>query len=125
MAYYNTQGISGAAGSLYGTGRVDASHFKGNDIFGTDYYDTNNEGRTGYQRFTDALGGNNRFQSWAANKYPQMWERFAAATGDDPTLTWTNFLQGSQDDLTTEYSEMSPSERGEMPGRTLGKLRWL
>jgi hypothetical protein len=126
VAYYNMGGgIGGAAGTLFGTGRVGEDAFKGNDIFGTDYYDTSAEGRYGWQRFVDVLGGNNKFQSWAQNKYPQMWDRFGAASGDDPTLTWTKFLQGQQDQMATDYSELAPSERGEMPGRSLGKLRWL
>lgn len=123
--YYNTSGIQGGAGTLYGTNRVDPSVFKGSDIFGTDYYDTANEGRVGWARFTDVLGGNNNFKNYVQNKYPQMWDQYSAAAGDDPTLTWTKFLEGNQDNITTQYSEMSPSQRGEAPGRTLGKLRWL
>ena len=124
MAYYNT-GIAGTAGNMYGTNRVTGDAFKGNDIFGTDYFDTMDDGRIGWQRFNEALGGNNSFKQWAQNKYPQMWNSFGAASGDDPTMTWTKFLQGSQDALTTEYANLAPSERGEMPGRSLGKLRWL
>jgi hypothetical protein len=126
MAFFNTSGISGAAGTLYGTNRVDPTvAFKGNPNFGTDYYDTNDNGRTGWARFSDVLGGDNKFKSYMANKYPQMWDQFGAASGDDPTMTWTKWLTQNQDQMLTDYSNLSPSERGEAPGRTLGKLRWL
>lgn len=123
--YYNTSGIQGAAGTLFGSNRVNQDAFKGNDIFGSDYFDTMDEGRIGYSRFTDVLGGNNKFSTWAKNKYPEMWGLFGAASGDDPTMTWTKFLEGNQDKLTTEYANLAPSEKGLSPGRTLGKLRWL
>jgi hypothetical protein len=125
MAYFNTSGISGAAGSLYGSNRVGQDAFKGNDIFGTDYYDTANDGRIGYARFADVLGGNNKFKGYVQSKYPEMWNLFGASSGDDPTMTWTKFLQGQQDTLATDYANLSPTERGEAPGRSLGKLRWL
>jgi hypothetical protein len=125
MAYFNTSGISGAAGTLFGTNRVNQDAFKGNDIFGTDYYDTANDGRIGYARFTDALNGDNKFKSYMQNKYPQMYDLFGAASGDDPTMTWTKWLTQNQDQMLTDYSNLAPSERGEQPGRTLGKLRWL
>jgi hypothetical protein len=123
--YYNTSGIAGTAGNMYGTNRVTADAFKGNDIFGTDYYDTANDGRIGYARFADVLGGNNKFQQYVQSKYLPMYDLFGAASGDDPTMTWTKFLEGQQDTLTTDYAELSPTERGESPGRSLGKLRWL
>jgi hypothetical protein len=128
MAYYNMGGQSqpsGYAGNLFGTGRVDDSAFKGNDIFGRDYYDTTDFGKAGYARFADVLGGNNQFKSYVQNKYPQMWNMFEAASGDDPTQTWTKWLQGNQDQMVQDYSNESPSMRGEQPGRTLGRLRWL
>lgn len=125
MAFYNTSGISGIVGNMYGTNRVGADAFKGNDIFGTDYYDTANDGRIGYARFADVLGGNNNFKQYVQSKYPQMYDLFGAASGDDPTMTWTKFLQGQQDTLATDYANESPSQRGEQPGRSLGKLRWL
>ena len=123
--YYNTSGISGTAGNLYGTQRVGADAFQGNDLFGSDYFDTANDGRIGYARFADVLGGNNNFKQYVQNKYPQMWNLFGAASGDDPTMTWTKFLQNQQDTLTTDYANESPTQRGEQPGRSLGKLRWL
>ena len=123
--YFNTSGISGAAGNLFGSNRVTGDAFKGNPYFGTDYFDTTDAGRVGYQRFADVLGGDTKFKQWVQNKYPQMWNQFGAVSGDDPEMTWTKFLEGSQDDITTEYANLSPSERGQMPGRSLGKLRWL
>lgn len=125
MAYYNTGGISGMAGNMYGTNRVTSDAFKGNEFFGTDYFDTTDNGRVGYARFADVLGGNQNFKNYVQNKYPQMWSTYGAAAGDDPTLTWTKFLEGNQDNLASQYSELSPTQRGEAPGRTLGKLRWL
>jgi hypothetical protein len=125
MAYFNTSGISGAAGGLFGTNRVTSDAFKGNPYFGTDYYDTSENGRYGYARFADVLGGNTGFKQYVQNKYPQMYDLFGAASGDDPTLTWTKFLEGQQDTLATDYANLSPSQRGEQPGRSLGRLRWL
>ena len=123
--FFNTSGLQGYAGNLYGTGRVDDSAFKGSDLFGPDYYDTANDGRIGYARFSDVLGGNTNFKNYVQSKYPQMWDQYGAAAGDDPTLTWTKFLEGNQDNLTAQYAEQTPTQRGEAPGRTLGKLRWL
>lgn len=124
-SYYNTSGISGTAGNMYGTNRVTSDAFKGNPYFGTDYYDTAENGRYGYARFADVLGGNQNFKNYVQSKYLPMYDLFGAASGDDPTMTWTKFLEGQQDTLTSQYSELTPNQRGEQPGRSLGKLRWL
>lgn len=128
MAYYNTGNNknTGYAGNLYGTNRVTADAFKGGEHFaGTDYFDTTDDGRVGYQRFLDVLGGDNNFKGYMNNKYPQMWNLFGAASADDPTMTWTKWLEGNQDQMLEDYSNTSPTQRGQAPGRTLGKLRWL
>jgi hypothetical protein len=125
VAYYNTSGIQGAAGSLFGTNRVTQDAFKGGDIFGPDYFDTADDGRVGYARYADVLGGTNNFKNYVQSKYPQMWDLFGAASGDDATMTWTKFLQNQQDTMATDYANETPSQRGEAPGRSLGKLRWL
>lgn len=125
MAYFNTSGISGTAGNLYGTNRVSSDVFKGSPYFGTEYFDTADDGRVGFARFADVLGGDTKFKSYVMSKYPDMYHQFGAASGDDPNMTWTKWLEGNQDKLVGDWANMAPSDRGESPGRSLGKLRWL
>jgi hypothetical protein len=126
VAYYNTTPPQGYAGNLYGTRRIDQSIFGGDDDWGAhDYFDTANDGRVGWARFTDALGGDQNFKNYMSNKYPEMWNQFGAASGDDTSMTWTKWLEGNQDQMLSDYANMSPGQKGQQPGRTLGKLRWL
>ena len=126
MAYNTGAGLAGTSGNLYGTNRITSDIFKGGGMFeGTDYFDTADNGKPAYARYADVLGGNQNFKNYVQNKYPQMWELFGAASGDDPSMTWTKFLTNNQDQMVSDYSEMTPSQRGEQPGRSLGRLRWL
>ena len=60
-----------------------------------------------------------------------MWDSFGAASGDDPTMTWTKFLQGSQDASGCwSTRNLAPSERGGyalglVSGSCAGCRRWL
>lgn len=97
---------------------------------GSSYYDTTAGGQAGYEKFVQGMtgqpaggtGDGGKFGNYLRSRFNTENNQYAAAQGSDPSLTFTNYLQGQQGNLQQQYEGQNPYDKGEQGQRA---LKWL
>jgi hypothetical protein len=77
--------------------------------------------REGFRLLLNEFGGSEASHQALESLYPQLLETFQGHIADDPNADWMEFL--SNVDITQLLGDLAPFQRGENPGRYIGRGR--